>query len=52
MSAQMTSTIMAFGAASAFVGWQVHLEVGGNYFYIDLLRSTSVGGVYGRQVQE
>ncbi|MBG6185418.1 putative nuclease of restriction endonuclease-like (RecB) superfamily [Arthrobacter sp. CAN_A214] len=37
MSSRMTQTLMEFGAGFAFVGRQVHLEVGGDDFYIDLL---------------
>lgn len=37
MTLRMTQTLMEFGTGMAFVGRQVHLEVGGDDFYIDLL---------------
>lgn len=37
MTLRMTQTLMEFGAGFAFAGRQLHLEVGGDDFYIDLL---------------
>jgi predicted nuclease of restriction endonuclease-like (RecB) superfamily len=37
MTLRMAQTLMEFGTGLAFVGRQVHLEVGGDDFYIDLL---------------
>lgn len=37
MTLRMAQTLMEFGAGFAFAGRQVHLEVGGDDFYIDLL---------------
>lgn len=37
MTLRMSQTLMEFGTGFAFVGRQVHLEVGGDDFYIDLL---------------
>jgi predicted nuclease of restriction endonuclease-like (RecB) superfamily len=37
MTLRMAQTLMEFGTGFAFAGRQVHLEVGGDDFYIDLL---------------
>lgn len=37
MTLSMSQTLMEFGAGMAFAGRQVHLEAGGDDFYIDLL---------------
>lgn len=37
MTLRMSQTLMEFGTGFAFTGRQVHLEVGGDDFYIDLL---------------
>jgi predicted nuclease of restriction endonuclease-like (RecB) superfamily len=37
MALRMSQTLMEFGTGMAFAGRQVHLEVGGDDFYVDLL---------------